>query len=357
MVNAVLNPANIARCRQPFDAVCRTSREPAVNAARHTLATEEQVMSISFWAQNQASRAAATAANDQLFSNTGAVSKLFTAGNPSASAIPSVLSVQDPNSIINGFGQAFLNSAMNSAILAAQEGNNRVKQLTNAALGNNTPPGGDLSSQVTFSGSLGVNFGKDGPAMGGGYRFASGAALQTAFKVAFGAKMSNGEAVDTVSVVGNTMTGSTSGPNAHDVFTLTLHPDSGLYTFQLLAPIDQKTTKGSYNAIFLQSLFQAVSSTGQQMQIPTVEMDVYNDYGSVSSQGNWALLHEGALTYQAAQAAANAASSSSSSSPGTSTGSGSSKTYTPPTDPRTNYGYTTSTSAALGVINSINIFS
>jgi hypothetical protein len=316
--------------------------------------------SISFYAQNQAAHAAATAANDRLFNDT-TVSKLFTSGNPSASTVPSVLRTQNPYSIINTFGQIFLNGAMNRAVLAAQEGNDRVKTLTAQQQGNSSPPpAGDLSSQVTFSGSLGVNFGPDGPAQGGGYHFVSGAALQTNFKAAFGAKMSNGEFIDTVSVLGNTMTGSTSGPNAHDVFTLTLHPDSGLYTFQLLAPIDQKTTKGSFNSVFLNGLFTAVSSTGQKQTIPTVEMDIYNDYGSVQSQGNWALLHEGALTYKdastvtlsntAAVASATGASTSS-------TSSSSSKTYTVPTDPRTTYGYTTSTSAALGVINSVNIFS
>ena len=154
------------------------------------------------------------------------------------------------------------------------------------------------------------------------------------------------------------MTGSTSGPNAHDVFTLTLHPDSGMYTFQLLAPIDQKTTKGSFNSVYLQSLFQAVSSTGQKMQMPTVEMDIYNDYGTAQSQGNWALLHEGSLTYKDP----NSIDLSNSDAVSAATGSGSSAStsptpYKPPTDPRTTYGYTTSTSAGLGVINSVNIFS
>jgi len=320
-------------------------------------------MSISFSAQNEAARAAASAANDRLFNGTGA-SKLFTSGNPSASSAPSVLSTENPFAAVNTFGQIYPNSSMNQAILAAQAGNDRVKTLTAQQQGNTAPPpAGDLSSQVTFSGSLGVNFGKDGPAPGGGYRFVSGAALQTNFKAAFGAKMSNGEFIDTVSVVGNTMTGSTSGPDAHDVFTLTLHPDSGLYTFQLIAPIDQKTTKGSFNSVFLQSLFQAVSSTGQQMQMPTIEMDIYNDYGSVQNQGNWALLHEGSLTYKdpstvtlASSDDVSTATGSSSTSSSTSTSS-TSKTYTPPVDPRTTYGYTTSTSAALAVINSVNIFS
>jgi hypothetical protein len=314
-------------------------------------------MSISFWAQNQAARAAASTANDRLFSDT-TVAKLFTSGNPSASQSPSVLSTQNPNSIINGFGQAFLNSSMNSAILAAQAGNDRVKTLTAQQQGNSAPPpGGDLSSQVTFSGSLGVNFGPSGPAQGGGYHFVSGSTLATNFKAAVGAKMSNGEAIDTYSILGNTLTGSTSGPNAHDVFTLTLHPDSGLYTFQLLAPIDQKSTKGSFNTVYLQSLFQATNANGQKMSIPTVEMDIYNDYGSVQSQGNWALLHEGALTYKNASSVTLSNTTDVTNATGSSSSSKSSKTYTVPTDPRTTYGYTTSTSAALRVINSVNIFS
>ena len=310
--------------------------------------------SISFWAQNQAAHAAAAAANDSFFNNT-ATSKLFTSAS-SSSAPPSVMSTQSPYAVINSFGQTFLNASMSRAILAAQQGNDRVRELTAKQQGNSLPPpAGDLSSQVRFSGSLGVNFGKDGPAAGGGYHFVSGAALQTNFKAAFGAKMSQGEFIDTVSVVGNTMTGSTSGANAHDVFTLTLQPDTGMYTFQLLAPIDQKTTKGSFNSVFLNSLFQAVSSTGQKQSIPTVELDIYNDYGSVQSQGNWALLHEGSLTWKDP----NSVNLTNTDAVSAATGSGSttSKAYTVPTDPRTTYGYTTSTSAALGVINSVNIFS
>jgi len=315
--------------------------------------------SISFWAQNQAAHAAAAAANDAFFNNT-ATSKLFTGAN-SSSTTPSVMSTQSPYAVINSFGQTFLAASMSRAILAAQQGNDRVKELTAKQQGNSLPPpSGDLSSQVRFSGSLGVNFGKDGPAQGGGYHFVSGAALQTNFKAAFGAKMSQGEFIDTVSVVGNTMTGSTSGPNAHDVFNLTLNPDTGTYTFQLLAPIDQKTTKGSFNSVFLNSLFTAVSSTGQKQTIPTVELDVYNDYGSVQSKGNWALLHEGSLTWKDPNSVTLSNTDAVSAATGTSGSSTSAKSSTPyqaPTDPRTTYGYTTSTSAGLGVINSVNIFS
>ena len=314
-------------------------------------------MSISFWTQNQAARAAASAANDRLF-NDNTVAKLFTNGNPGASKAPSVLSTENPYSVVNTFGQIFLNSSLSRAILAAQEGNDRVKALTAKQQGNaSPPPAGDLSSQVTFSGALKVDFGPAGPAQGGGYHFVSGAALQTNFKASFGAKMSNGEFIDKVSILGNTMTGSTSGPKAHDVFTLTLHPDSGLYTFQLLAPIDQKTTKGSFNSVFLQSLFQATNATGQKMSMPTVEMDIYNDYGSVQSQGNWALLHEGSLTWQDPNSVTLSQTDEVAAATGSTKSQAAAKAYQVPTDPRTTYGYTTSTSAGLGVINSVNIFS
>jgi hypothetical protein len=315
-------------------------------------------LTVSFWQQNQNARAAAAAANDQMDAANAAAAKLFSAGT-SSTLSASVLT--DPssnsNSIINSFGQIFLNASMNAAVLAAQEGNDRVNAQTAKINTSTKKPAGDLSSQVTFQGSLGINFGSAGPASGGAYRFVSGTNLDAAFKVAFGAKRSEGEVIDKVSVVGNTMTGSTSGPNAHDVFTLTLTPDTGLYTFKLLAPIDQTTKKGSYNAVYLQGLMQATDANGHKMAMPTVEMDVYNDYGSVSNQGNWALLHEGSLTYNAPNGISSSSTSTTTSSSSGSTSAAAKKAYTPPTDPKTLHGYTTSTSAALGVINSVNIFS
>lgn len=315
-------------------------------------------LTVSFWQQNQNARAAAAAANDQLDAANAAAAKLFSAGT-SSTLSASVLT--DPssnsNSIINSFGQIFLNASMNAAVLAAQEGNDRVNAQTAKINTSTKKPAGDLSSQVTFQGSLGINFGSAGPASGGAYRFVSGTNLDAAFKVAFGAKRSEGEVIDKVSVVGNTMTGSTSGPNAHDVFTLTLTPDTGLYTFKLLAPIDQTTKKGSYNPVYLQGLMQATDANGHKMAMPTVEMDVYNDYGSVSNQGNWALLHEGSLTYNAPNGISSSSTSTTTSSSSGSTSAAAKKAYTPPTDPKTLHGYTTSTSAALGVINSVNIFS
>jgi len=319
--------------------------------------------SISFWAQDQAALASRAATNDQLDAMNKSAAKLFSGPPASTTAPTNVLAAatSTSNSIVNGFGLISLNFSMNSAVLAAQEGNDRVNKQTANLNTSQTRPNGDLSSQVTFQGSLGVNFGAAGPAIGGAYRFQSGSNLQTAFQAAFGSKKSEGEAVDTVSVLGNTMTGSTSGPNAHNVFNLTLDPQTGMYTFQLLAPIDQSTKKGSFNTIFLQGLMQATNATGQKMSLPSIEMDVYNDYGAVQSQGNWALLHEGSLTYQAPNglSTSTSTSSTSSSTSSSSTSSSTSKKtpYKPPTNPLTGYAYVTSTSAGLGVINSLNIFS
>ena len=52
------------------------------------------------------------------------------------------------------------------------------------------------------------------------------------------AERSNGSLINTVSVIGNTLTASTSGNDAHSVFSITLQPDSGLWTFKLLNPIN-----------------------------------------------------------------------------------------------------------------------
>ena len=305
--------------------------------------------SISFWRMNQAQHAAAAAANDQFFSDTTS-SKLFTKGNPSASSVPNVMTPNDPNQVINGFGQAFLNHSMSMAILAAQAGASRVNKDTAAALNHTTtPPPHDFSDQVTFSGVLNADFGDAGPAIGGGYSFLSGKALKDAFKIAFGNRKSNGETVDTVSVFGDTLTGSTSGANAHDVFTLKLNRDNGIFEFKLVGPIDQTTKKGSYASLFIRGLMQAKTSNGQTVQLPNVEIDVYNDYGTATTKKNWGILHEGALTYQDPATAAATATDTSTTTTKTA--------YTAPTDTRTLRGYTSNPSAALSVINSVNIFS
>lgn len=290
----------------------------------------------------------------------GTISKLFT--SPAASTVPTVLSdsTTTSTSVINGIGQAVLNHSMDRAILAAKQGNDRVTRATAKAQGHaTTMPVGSPSTQVTYVGALAANFGASGPPQGGGYSFVSGAALKSAFKVAFGAKMSNGAAIDNVAVVGNTLTGGTSGANAKRVFTLTLHPDSGLYTFQLLAPIDQSGKKGSSNTIYPGGLMQAVNAAGQQVQLPNIKIDIYNDSGNAYNGKNWGILHEAALTYVDPSQAATTSSSTSTTSAGSGTSSKTSKSssYSAPTDSRTLYGYTSNLSAARALTNTVNIFS
>jgi hypothetical protein len=314
----------------------------------------------SFWAQDQNRWSNAAALDQQLSDMNASAAKMFSGPASSTTSPTNVLSAANStsNSVINAFGTIALNASLNAAVLAAQEGNNRISNKTAQINTATTAPGGDLSDQVTFNGSLGVDFGPSGPAMGGAYHFKSGTDLQTAFNTALSGQTSEGAAIDTVSVSGNTLTASTSGTNAHDVFNLTLNSDTGTYTFQLKAPIDMSTNKGTSKSLFLQGLMQATSANGQQASLPEVEMDIYNNYGSVQNQGNWALLHEGSISYGTSNGIASSSSSSSTSgSSSTSSSSSKSTKYTPPTDPLTGRGYTTSTSASLGVINSVNIFS
>jgi hypothetical protein len=316
---------------------------------------------ISFFAQNQNRWASAAAMDEQLSEMNARAAKIFS-GPPASTTSPTnvlAAATSTSNSIVNPFGLIALNFSLNSAVLAAQEGNDRVNTKTAQLNTATKAPGGDLSDQVTFNGTLAVDFGSSGPIFGGAYHFKTGTDLQTAFTTALKGQTSQGEAIDTVSVSGNTLTASTSGPNAHDVFNLSLDPQTGMYTFQLVGPLDMSTNKGTSKSLFLQGLIQATSANGQQASLPEIEMQIYNNYGSVTSQGDWALLHEGSVTYGTSNGIATSSSSSTSSST-SSTSSTSSSTKTPykaPINPLTGYSYVTSTSAGLGVINSLNIFS
>jgi hypothetical protein len=93
-------------------------------------------------------------------------------------------------------------------------------------------------------------------------------------------------------------------------------------------------------------------------------MDVYNDYGAVQSQGNWAVMHEGSLTYKDPSTIALSQSSDVSAATGGSSGSSGSTTssttpapYKAPTDPRTGYAYTSNPGASFALNSSVNIFS
>jgi T1SS-143 domain-containing protein len=87
--------------------------------------------------------------------------------------------------------------------------------------------------QTTGNVSFAFNFGADQP---GSFNFASPENLQ-AWVDGLGIN-SKGEAVDTVTVSGNVLTASTSGANAHDVFTFELDSITGQWTFTLLDQLD-----------------------------------------------------------------------------------------------------------------------
>jgi hypothetical protein len=204
--------------------------------------------------------------------------------------------------LLGPFGATVMNSSTGMAVLAAQQAADRVKAKA-AAVTSNVPTTSvaNVATQVTFSGSLAIagDFTATGPAANGGYHFLSGTALQNAFNLAMLGKKSNGDAVDTVSVTGNTLTGSTSGLNAHKVFTLTLKPDSGLYTFNLANPINLPTSRlDKFTTMNLSLLMQAVMSDGTTAPLPNrAVVEVHNGLGSADGTAHKGVVHQGGLAY------------------------------------------------------------
>jgi hypothetical protein len=195
-----------------------------------------------------------------------------------------------------------MNGSTGMAVLAAQQASDRVNAAT-AKLTSNAPAVSvaNVATQVTFAGSLaspGV-FGTTGPAQSGGFQFLTGDALKNAFTLATLGQKSNGDPVDTVSVSGNTLTASTSGINAHAVFTVTLKPSSGLYTFTLLNPIDLPTSKVDKLATLnLSLLVHGVKADGTQVTLPnSAVVEVHNGLGSADGTAHKGVVHEGGLAY------------------------------------------------------------
>jgi hypothetical protein len=158
------------------------------------------------------------------------------------------------------------------------------------------------NDQSTISGALSsaTNAGALDPSVGGKFQFVSGSALKDALKLAMLGEKSNGDAIDTVSVIGNTLTASTSGPEAHPVFTITLKPDSGLWTFKLLNPLNgapDQTTK-FVTSLNLSGLMQGVKPTGEAIALPSnVIVNIYGDLGFASGKASHGSVHQGGLVY------------------------------------------------------------
>jgi hypothetical protein len=295
--------------------------------------------------------------------NTTTVARLFgSAAVTSTSSANSTTAATD--SMLGMFGTTLLHATLNANVLAAQEGSDRLNAKAQAA--NDGQPATsvpDVATQVTYSGTLAgqVNFGEAGPSSAGAYEFLTGSALQTEFKAAVGGLESNGSVVNQVSVSGDTLTASTSGLNAHPVFTLTLHPNSGLYTFTLLNPIDQKVSKlDESDTLDLSGLVQAVNGNGQttgltnalviqvhngQGDAKTTQFQVKNDAGNVTGLANAGEIFEGGLAYTGPDNPAPAPASTTTKP----------AKYTPPTNPLTGRPYAASAAAAAATFGAVNI--
>jgi hypothetical protein len=296
------------------------------------------VSSTSFFQQDQNWFTSQSTATSQ--AETTAIGRLFGSSSASTSGADSLLGV---------FGTTIMNASTGAAVLAAQQASDRVNQQ-NAALksGQPTTSALDVSSQVTFSGSLSANFGTAGPASAGGFQFMNGSALQAAVTNAFVGIESNGAPIDTVSVSGNTLAASTSGTNAHSVFTLTLKPDSGLYTLTLDNPIDLKQSKLDQSATLdLSGLVQAVQSDGGTIALPnSAVIQVHNGVGAASGTASNGIIHEGGLAYTGPDNTTT-----------TSTTPTKPAAYTPPTNPLTGKAYVGTAAAAAATFGALNILS
>jgi hypothetical protein len=271
------------------------------------------VSPISFWQQSQNWRAAQTSFNSQF------------AGDGGLSAFEGGLSAPKPDN----FATTQISSSSSAAVLAAQQAVARVNKANTDKTGTPAKSVLNIADQVNFSGALAglVNFGTVGPSASGGFKFLTGSALTAAFTAAMVGKKSHGDAIDTVSVSGNTLTASTSGTNAHTVFTLSLKPETGMWTFTLVNPIDLPSSKlDKFTTLDLTGLLRAVKSDGTTMGLSdSVTVEVHNGLGSATGTATAGTVHEGGLAYTG---------------PSTTTTAAKAAKYTPPINPLTGRGYT-----------------
>jgi hypothetical protein len=200
-------------------------------------------------------------------------------------------------------GNALVNNSSTAGVLAARTGVAKIAKIADAKQAVIARSAGDIGNQVGFSGSLTglVDFGAEGPSAIGGFRFQSGSNLTEAFKLAMAGRASHGSAIDTVTVTGNTLTASTSGADAHPVFTLTLQPNSGIWTFKLVNPIDgvANSTNSFVTLVNLSGLTQVVKSTGSTGSMPknALIIYIYGDQARATGTATEGVVHQGGLAY------------------------------------------------------------
>jgi len=253
------------------------------------------------------------------------------------------------SSLLGSIGLTMMNASTGAAVLAAQEASDRTNaaNATNVKTGQPTTSALNVASQVTVSGSLSADFGSTGPSDAGAYQFLTGSDLQAAFKAAMTGQQSNGAPIDTVTVSGNTLTASTSGLNAHPVFTLTLKPNSGLYTFSLDNPIDLKASRlDQSTTLDLSGLMQGVEANGATISLPnSAVIQVHNGTGASSESAGVGTIHEGGLAYTGPD----------NTPPTTTTTPAKPTPYTPPINPLTGKGYSADAGAAAATFGATSV--
>ena len=296
--------------------------------------------SVSFWRQNQSFFASQASFNATYYSGPS----FFGSSN---SSNQTDVATNAASTLMNSISSVSQNYFVEAGILAAQQGNDRINAAQAAKDAGPQKLAGDLGNQITFSGSLAgvVDFGADGPSSTGGFQFKTGQDLTDAFNFAMLAEKSHGDPIDTVSVTGNTLTASTSGDNAHPVFSITLQPNSGLWTFKLLNPVDGAPTgDDKYVTSFnLSRLMQGVKSTGETIALPnTISVSIHGDQDYASGTAIAGTIHQGALQYTAPTNIVSQPTVIQKSA------------YKPPVNPLTGYAYV-STSSISGSTSGVNV--
>jgi len=249
--------------------------------------------------------------------------------------------------VMSSIANILTNNSADAGVIAARMGVARLAQATAAKLAANAKSAGDIGNQVTFSGSLAgtVDFGATGPSVIGGFQFVSGSAGTDELKSAMIGRTSHGSPIDAVSFLGNTLTASTSGADAHPVFTLTLQPNSGLWTFKLVNPIDGvASSRDSFvTTLNLSGLMQAVKYTGETIALPNnIIVYIYGDQARATGTATEGGIHQGGLTYTPPDKIVTPVEVIER------------PAYTPPINPATGHAYVTTSASAAGSL--VNIF-
>jgi hypothetical protein len=315
-------------------------------------------MSISFYSQDQswfsANSASSNAASATSLFNTPATqanNTSATVGGATPNGSASGMSSSE-SAMLGSVGTIMMNASTGKAVIAAQEASNRANAVQNVSTedGQPTKSVANVATQVSVTGSLSsfADFGSVGPSSSGGFEFLTGSALQSAFTNALTGVSSNGEPVDTVTVIGNTLFAETSGTNAHVVFQLALKPQSGTYTFTLDQPIDQKKTLiPESKTIDLSSLVQAVANDGTTQSLPSsLVIKVANKLGNSKQTANGGTVHEGGLAYTGPNNTTATTTSKTPAKP---------KPYTVPINPLTGRGYSKAAGAAAATFGATSL--